>query len=815
MNTGDGGVDNFWWRPTNSRYLRVTVYAANSPDGAIIKELKLRIQNKDRMPIGQLEQAAMAGPQQLYPQALVGRQVYWTTLGEFDQGQQALFDEYGNLEPARGAPQITPLLRLNGVLHGAPEYAEIRHSLVDGSLPIPSVTWSVLEVELRATALAHRCQARVEYHISNRSPMRQKGALVLAVRPAQINPYWQHGGHAVISVIAVDGRRVWVNDRLYAEFSSEPAYTAIAEFDQGDVINLVESAPQQTARQLRSDSGLLSAACEFPFSLEPERSIAFVVSSPMKNDVAANASMAFDVIRETVVRKWRSKIGPRRILLGDREVSDTVEAQTALILVNATGFALKPGPRHYDRTWIRDGSSQALALLWAGLIQEAKDYVIWYSSRIYANGMVPPILNVDGSINRGYGSDIEFDAQGEFVSIAASVYRISRDRAFLRTIFEPVLRATRFIEVLRARTNALYDQSSRFHGLLAPSISHEGYGKPSYSYWDDFFALSACRNCEYLATELGEMDIAAEFRAKGQAFARDLTSSLRMTTKSLGTGLIHASADREDVDPSSTSIAFEPCRVDDVLPAEFIPATYDLAARHLDEIAEPGFTGAYTPYILRNLNAFVSLGRFDDAFRLLSAALAGRRPGGWRHWAEVVWGLPTSPEYIGDMPHTWVGAEFSTAIRRMLLRENGKTLELFRAVPDVWWHDDGIRLNELPTDFGIINLRAQRDHSRAVIELDLTGPMPERITVRYPGVKEAQADGKPCEVDRDVILAPIFDKLVIGSDSGTPDGPCRSENFDRPTLSKLRTMLLPIFGRIEFREPLRLSQSLSATFRAC
>jgi hypothetical protein len=37
------------------------------------------------------------------------------------------------------------------------------------------------------------------------------------------------------------------------------------------------------------------------------------------------------------------------------------------------------------------------------------------------------------------------------------------------------------------------------------------------------------------------------------------------------------------------------------------------------------------------------------------------------------------------MPHTWIGAEFATVIRRMLLRENGSTLELFRAVPEAWW----------------------------------------------------------------------------------------------------------------------------------
>jgi hypothetical protein len=387
--------------------------------------------------------------------------------------------------------------------------------------------------------------------------------------------------------------------------------------------------------------------------------------------------------------------------------------------------------------------------------------VIWYSKRIYADGMVPPILNVDGSINRGYGSDIEFDAQGEFVGIAANVYRVSRDRAFLQSIFEPVLRATRFIEVLRARNNVLHDPSSRFHGLLAPSLSHEGYSKPSYSYWDDYFALSAWRNCEYLATQLGEMAVAAEVRAKGQEFAKSLARSLRMTSECLATGLIHASADREDVDPSSTTIAFEPCRVEDVLPAEFLPATYDLAVRHLRDVTAPSFTGAYTPYILRNLNSFVSLGRFEDAYRLLSAAFPSRRPSGWRSWAEVVWGVPSLPEYIGDMPHTWVGAEFATAIRLMLLRENGDALELFRAVPDAWWGGEGISLNELPTSFGRANLRARRDRSRATIELALTGPMPERITLRYPGAKHAQADGRPCAIDGDVISAPSFRRMEI------------------------------------------------------
>jgi hypothetical protein len=99
--TGSGVSDSFWWRSTISRYLRLTLHEANSPEGAVVNELKLRILNKDRMPIGQLERGARAGRRDLYPQALLGRQVYWTAVGEPDRPEDALFDEYGNLAARR------------------------------------------------------------------------------------------------------------------------------------------------------------------------------------------------------------------------------------------------------------------------------------------------------------------------------------------------------------------------------------------------------------------------------------------------------------------------------------------------------------------------------------------------------------------------------------------------------------------------------------------------------------------------------------------------------------------------------------------
>jgi hypothetical protein len=761
IETGDGGSDSFWWRSTTSRYFRLTVHKASAPGGAVVNELKLRILNKDRMPIGQLERAAQSARGELYPQSLLGRQVYWTALGEFDQGEQALLDEYGDLEPRRGSPQITPLVRIGGALHGAPGCAEVKQRLAAGSLPIASVEWSVEGVALRTTAFARAGQILTEHRIVNRNAIARDAALVLAVRPVQINPYWQHGGHANISAIAIDGARLSVNDRVFAAFSREPNATAIVEFDDGDVVKLIDAAPRRTAQSLRSVSGLVSAACEFSFSLAPGASATIVVSTPMRDGVEPRADVAFATVRDRVRRAWRKKLGPRRIVVGDREVSDTLEAQTAYILVNATRVAFKPGPRNYDRTWIRDGSAQALALLWAGLVDEAKRYVLWYAERIYPSGLVPPILNVDGSVNRGYGADIEFDAQGEFVGVAAAVYRVARDRAFLAAVFEPVVRATRFIATLVAQTNATHDSASRFYGLVALSISHEGYSKPSFSYWDDYFALSAFRNCEYLAREIGDHATVGYAWAQGEALAASLTRSIRMTAAAMKSNIVPGSADREDVDPPSTSVAFEPCRVEDALPAELVGATYDRAAERVASISAPGFTGNYSPYELRNLNAFVSLGRFDDAFRQLAKMMDSRRPLDWRVWAEVVWGDLRAPDYIGDMPHTWIAAEFATAVRRMLARENGGTLELFRGAPDGWWENGGVRLRDLPTAFGVLNLKARRDRSQATVELALSGPPPERIAMRYPGARRARADGALCAIEGDLIMAANFARLVI------------------------------------------------------
>ena len=67
------------------------------------------------MPIGQLERAALAGRGELHPQSLLGRQVYWTALGD-DKERQVTAKALN-----RTIPYLRPLLSQRLMLRRVPE----------------------------------------------------------------------------------------------------------------------------------------------------------------------------------------------------------------------------------------------------------------------------------------------------------------------------------------------------------------------------------------------------------------------------------------------------------------------------------------------------------------------------------------------------------------------------------------------------------------------------------------------------------------------------------------------------------------------
>ena len=431
----------------------------------------------------------------------------------------------------------------------------------------------MLDVELRATALAHAGEALVEYRVTNRSSWSAGGSARPRGAPCpnqSLLATWRPRGHQ-------RHRRRWSGRcgstiDIYAAFSSEPDIVSIADFDNGDVVRLIENEPQtdrsESSFRLRSAQRRLRVRL---FTGPGRERRASLSRRPCGTTSHPTRTWHFCAIREerhsVLAREDRATQdhGGRPGSQRHRRGADGAYSRKChAIRLQARSPQLRP---HLDSRRLLAGARPALGRFdrrgrkpTSSGIPNASTKTAWCRrSSIWTEASTGDTEATLSSMHKANSSA----SPPIFIASPAIA-------TFCDAIFEPVVRATRFIEELCARTNALYGPETRFHGLLAPSISHEGYSKPSYSYWDNFFALSAWRNCEYLALEIGRHGRRGPCEGEGQGVRRESRSLDPHDHRRVGHGhhpWVGRSRGRR---PSSTSIAFEPCRVEDVLPTEFI-----------------------------------------------------------------------------------------------------------------------------------------------------------------------------------------------------------------------------------------------------
>jgi hypothetical protein len=115
----------------------------------------------------------------------------------------------------------------------------------------------------------------------------------------------------------------------------------------------------------------------------------------------------------------------------------------------------------------------------------------------------------------------------------------------------------------------------------------------------------------------------------------------------------------------------------------------------------------YTAYEIRIIGAFLRLGHYDTAHELLAFFLSDRRPCAWNQWPEITWCDPRSPGHLGDVPHTWIAAEYIIAVTSMVASEREATDSLVLAAGLPWeWiaAESGFGVRHLPTRYGPLEL---------------------------------------------------------------------------------------------------------------
>jgi hypothetical protein len=133
----------------------------------------------------------------------------------------------------------------------------------------------------------------------------------------------------------------------------------------------------------------------------------------------------------------------------------------------------------------------------------------------------------------------------------------------------------------------------------------------------------------------------------------------------------------------------------------------------------------YSAYEIRIIGALVRMGQRESVQELLEFFLADRRIPPWNQWPEISWRDPQGPSFIGDMPHSWIGAEYILSIRSLFAyeREADQALVIAAGIAEDWLNDAGeVVVKDLPTYYGRLSYTLRREEP-ATLRLTLAGTL--------------------------------------------------------------------------------------------
>jgi len=763
---GKGRRDWIYMPDAESRYIRLTLERSSRGQGYAITAIGVQPLEFSDTPNQFFHALATESPAGSYPKYFYNKQTYWTVVGVDGDEKNALMNEEGMIEVEKGGFSIEPFLYVDGRLI---DWSAVRttQSLDGGYMPIPSVRWDGGDLALEVTAFAAgdpgSSVLHAIYRVENRRAEARHVTLFLAIRPFQVDPPWQSlnmvGGVSPIHTVRFDAGAVWLNRDKPVVFPDPPQSMGATSIEQGWLIDHLREGKVPPERGTSDRFGFASAAVGYELDVAATASSEVVVSVPFHpGDVftppSADAAKAVRERLEETRRHWKSRLDHVGIEVppdGDR-LARTLKTTLAYILINRDGPRLHPGPRNYARSWIRDGALTSAALLQMGFTQEPREFLKWYAPYQLPDGKIPCCVDQNGA-----DPVAENDSNGEFVFAVAEIYRYTRDIGFLTEMWPRVVRAVDYLDGLRKlRTTDAYGDGAKrlFYGLLPESISHEGYAsKPVHSYWDDFFALRAFKDAASLAIAMGDDEHAQSFAALRDTFRTDLYASIHRAIEEHKIDFVPGSADLGDYDPSSTAIALDPIGEIANLPQKELARTFDKYIEMFRARRDVGNWDAFAPYELRIADSLVRLGRRQEALEVLDWMIANQRPTGWNEWQEIVFHDAFAPNFIGDMPHTWIASGLIRALRAMFAyeREDDGALVIAGGLPRAWVTDGKrVRLSRLPTPFGVLNYSLEStapDKLRFVLTGDVRIPS-GRIVLRPPldrPLAAVRVNGQPVE----------------------------------------------------------------------
>jgi hypothetical protein len=730
-----------------SRFLRFQFADRKS---AAIGSLRLRPDSFSHTPNEFIHAVATDFPRGRFPRYWYREQSYWTPVGSPEGKRRGLVNEEGLVEVDEAGFSLEPFLWVDGKLITWAD-AEIKLVLAVDGAPFPEVHWKHEEIDLRVLpwvdGAGENLVLRVTYQVSH--PGEREVQFFVVVRPYQVNPPWQAfrnlGGRSPIHEITCTPSGLTVDHRR-VETSIHPAESGTAAFEEGGVLAFLAKGTLPKSKTSTDPSNLADAMMKWPVE---SGSLDVTVSVPFYQ----TATPLTEEGREKAIARWREILSPvewRVPAVADSAIACFRTAVTH-ILINRDGPAIQPGPRRYTRSWVRDCVIMGAALAKADCPHALREFVNWYVQFVREDGFVPCVVDRDG-----IDWLVEHDSHGQLIWGICEVYRHGGDVEFLRSMWQPAMHAAGYlIKLRRQRMTTEYSepQRSNCYGLLPESASHEGYlAHPVHSYWDDFWGIRGLDAAAEIAIALGYNAEAEIWKNESKAFLSDVQKSLDLVIADKKIDYIPGSVEWADFDPTATSNAIGQLDFADQLPVGPLHQMLDtylegFRKKHRGEI--PWLN--YTAYEIRIIGAFVRIGKREEAHELLNFFLSDRRPLEWNQWPEITWRDMRSPGHLGDVPHTWIAAEYLLALASMVVSERESTRQLVLASGLPWsWiaEEEGFAVRGLMTRYGRLDFEIVAKESTSIVfrvgdslrlppdGLMLTPPLPPGYKISSAGLSK-------------------------------------------------------------------------------
>ncbi len=694
-----------------------------------VAELTLLNANAAWNPQRHFESLAAESPDGAFPRWLSQEQVYWTIAGLPQRFEEALIDEYGNVELLPKTLTVTPALTIDGTFKTAFDFRTEQH-LVEDWAPIPSVTWTSDNIELEVTLLVDALNnSHVRYTILNSGPKTRSISLMLATRSLQISPPWQYGGTSHVASASLDESGVLrVEDRDVLFPSPAPEQAVLQGQSEIPTFGLLQRDAEADTPDF--ENGILSAGYLYEFRLAADESASVYLSCPMEKDTSLlpdNPSEFFEDAKAFMTVFWRKETENWEIEVPDRRWENLIRSNLAYLLLNADGPAIQPGSRNYELAWIRDGSISSTSMVRFGLTTPVRDYLEWFSDNVHDNGFVPFILKPTTGEMPDYTHDWkEHDSFGQLAHAVRYYAAATGDWALAGAVWPKVDRALDYMMRLRRERLTTEYAGTEFEGILPESNSHEGYFPARHSHWDNMWGIIGLEDGAAIARALGLPERALELRREASELRQAMIRSMNMVAKEKDLTFLPATADLGDPDPSATSIALMIGHESETLPPKLLKGTYERYWRSCEErrIDKPS---SYTAYELRNVAAYLRLDQPERAMALLEYFLDDAvRPAGWNHMGEVTHPGYRSPNYIGDMPHTWIGSGLIHAIADMFVYELDDSLVVGAGIP-MEWYRIGCGFSGIRTLWGNASATFTTEEETPTLRLFLEKEPPGRV----------------------------------------------------------------------------------------